>query len=302
MKKFEVTKILVPVDFSETSLKAIEHAEFFANKYDAQIALVHVLKSGSYDIKLPGFGSIGQPTETIREVVLDKMREIGKGILDRTGKTPTFILANGNVFRNIIDVSRNENCDLIIMGTHGVSGEHELFIGSNAYRVVEYSKIPVLTVRKKSSAAIKRITMPIDSSPASRDKVPFVCQIAQKFGATVNMCGILTSDHEDEEPQMNLRLKQTKEYFEEHGVECTSELLKGDSIGELVLNFARIEKADLIAIMKEMEPSGIFMGPYSQYIVNRADVPVLSFSPVFHKEDIVDDPNLEADWETPYLL
>ena len=301
MKKFEVTKILVPVDFSETSLKALEHAEFFANKYDAQIALLHVLKFGSYSIKLPGFGNLGQPEETVREVVLGKMREIGQGIKERTGKTPAFILGRGSVFRNIIDIAKNENCDLIVMGTHGVSGEHELFVGSNAYRVVELSDIPVLTVRKASSIGIKNIVMPIDSSPASRDKVPFVCQLAQKMEAKISMCGILTSDHEDEEGQMNIRLKQTKEYFEEHGVECTYELLKGDSIGELVLNFAKVEKADIITIMKEMEPSGIFMGPYSQYIVNRSDVPVLSFSPEFHKSDL-EDPNIEADWETPYLL
>jgi nucleotide-binding universal stress UspA family protein len=302
MKKFEVSKILVPVDFSETSLKALEHAEYFAVKYNAKIALLHVLKYGNYDIQIPGFNQLGDPSETIREIVLDKMRELGIDIKNRTGITPEFVLGTGNVFRTIIDVSKNENCDLIVMGTHGVSGEHELFIGSNAYRVAEHSKLPVLTVRKKSSASIQRIAMPIDSSPASRDKVPYVCQIAQKFGAQVSMCGILTSEHEEEEAQMKLRLKQTQEYFQEHNVECSTELLKGDNIGELVLNYASIEKCDIITIMKEMEPSGIFMGPYSQYIVNRSEVPVLSFSPVFHKEDIGDDPNLEADWETPYLL
>ncbi len=302
MKTFEVSKILVPVDFSETSLKALEHAEFFAKNYHSKIVLLHVLKYGSYDIKIPGFDRLGQPNETIREVVLDKMRDLGKDVQERTGTTPSFVLGRGSVFRNIIEVAKGEKCNLIVMGTHGVSGEHDLFIGSNAFRVVEMSEVPVLTVRKKASPGITNIALPIDSSPESRDKVPFACQIAQKFGAKISMCGILTSDHADEEGQMNIRLKQTKEYFEDHNVTCDYELLKGDSIAELAMNFAKIKQSDFMIIMKEMEPSGIFMGPYSQYIINRSDIPVLSFSPAFHKADIDDDTNIEADWETPYLL
>lgn len=90
------------------------------------------------------------------------------------------------------------NSDIIILGTHGVSGFEEFFMGSNAFRVVTEAQCPVMSVQVHSTkVGFNDIVLPIDNSPASRQKVRFAVELAKHYDSKIHIAGILTLNYKD---------------------------------------------------------------------------------------------------------
>jgi nucleotide-binding universal stress UspA family protein len=168
-----IKKILIPVDFTEMSENAALQASEMAKLLNAEIYLLHVIPSNGHYSAL----NLEKPTpaKIINEVersINEKMEDFKNRIAKKTGITPKVTVYTGNVVNRIIEFSHREKIDQIIMGTHGASGYKEMFLGSNAQRVVTLSEIPVLTMLNSThESAFKNILIPIDDSIHSRDKV-----------------------------------------------------------------------------------------------------------------------------------
>ncbi len=172
--------------------------------------------------------------------------------------------------------------DMIVMGTHGVSGFEEFFLGSVAYRTVTSSTIPVLTIQTHAKKiGYDKIVMPIDSSKHTRDKASQVARFAEAFGSTVYIAALVTENHEEEEKIFNLKVKQVEEFFDGKGIKHEKKLIHGDNIAEMTMDYSKEIGADLTVIMTEQEAStGLFVGPYAQRIVNHSSIPILSVTPI----------------------
>jgi nucleotide-binding universal stress UspA family protein len=166
------------------------------------------------------------------------------------------------------------------MGTHGVSGFEEFFLGSNAYRVVTSSTIPVLTVQEQADRmGFENLVLPIDSSQHTRDKVSEVVALAEKFGSKVFIAQLVRE--EDDNAIMNLKVKQVEEHLEHKNIAFETTVLHNDNIAKATLDFAKKVEGDLIAIMTDQENyTGFFVGEYAQQIVNHSKIPVLSITPL----------------------
>ncbi|MDI6853978.1 MAG: universal stress protein [Deltaproteobacteria bacterium] len=135
-------KILVPVDGSDFSLKALETACDMAKaQAPSSMVLVSVsmvlpeLEEGAY---------IAEKMKAIAEAALDK----AKGVASAKGMTPSLILASGvSPADEIVKVAKNENADLIVMGSRGLAGKGKYFLGSTASQVVTHSHCSVLVVK-----------------------------------------------------------------------------------------------------------------------------------------------------------
>jgi nucleotide-binding universal stress UspA family protein len=142
-----VNKILVPVDFSGHSLKALNYACELAKKFDAPIVLVHAYAIPAYT--LPE-GYIMASPSTIAEVmnkIEEAMGQTKKEALARGAKSVESVVVEGIPFAEIIRTAREKSCDLIIMGTHGRTGLKHALLGSVAEKVVRKAPCAVLTVR-----------------------------------------------------------------------------------------------------------------------------------------------------------
>lgn len=146
--------IVVPVDFSEYSKKALRYAVEFARNFNAEIILIYVVEPLVY----PADFSFGQVAIPAMESELQErgMRELQTLM---TTEIPDLrsraIVKVGKPFLEIIQTARTENADLIIIATHGHTGlEHALF-GSTAEKVVRKAPCPVLTVREKEKEFIQ---------------------------------------------------------------------------------------------------------------------------------------------------
>ncbi len=284
MKQLEVRQILVPTDFSETASLAIQHAGFMARLFKAEINLIHIMKPITSAVPLPELTFGADTVKTLQDAIQNRLNEEAANIKSKYGVNVTTFLNMGGVATGIKEVADECKADIVIMGTHGVSGFEEFFIGSNAYRVITTIEIPVLTVQKQAEKiGFTNILLPIDSSLHTRDKLSVACTMAEKYGATIHVMGILTPEHSQEEKQMQVRISQVEEFLTKHKIPFKTTVRKAENISKASYEMAKEIKADLIVIMSDQEPStDLFLGPFAQQIVNRSKIPVLTITPEEH--------------------
>lgn len=166
--------ILTGIDFSECSINALEHAISIANKADADVCMVWVNRPVSgKEIYLVSQDQIVAEAITRFEVMIDKYQPLmGKGKL-------FFKVRKGKIYREIVDLADELDAFLVVIGTHGASGFEELWMGSNAFRIVSAIQRPIVSIRAgvDIGRTIKTVVMPIDSTVESRQKTPMTASL-----------------------------------------------------------------------------------------------------------------------------
>ncbi|MFW5876014.1 MAG: universal stress protein [Myxococcota bacterium] len=145
-----VSRILSPVDFSETSDHALEYAIELARGLGAELHLLHVYQLPMYS--MPDGALLAGPDVATR--IMDTAREsldaLAQRLADR-GVTIERHLTEGVPHQEIERVAKDIGADMVVMGTHGRTGLGHLLLGSVAERVVRTVPAPVLTVRHPES-------------------------------------------------------------------------------------------------------------------------------------------------------
>lgn len=141
--ELKLNRILVPVDFSEPSRKALHYAISFAQQFNAKIFLVHVLET----FVAPEVVESGLLNTQIRESASGQLTQWQKEAARHT--ETTIDLRQGSPHWEIVRAADERNINLIIVGTHGRTGLSHLFIGSTAERVVRHAPCPVMVVRER---------------------------------------------------------------------------------------------------------------------------------------------------------
>jgi len=146
MKAFK--RILCPVDFSEPSRTALEHAEQLARTLQAEVVLTHVLTPSIHPV---AFGAL--PVAAGSQVEASLLHAAEAALRSRAdelaaqGITCTSRVEIGLAAQRIVDCVRELGIDLVVMGTHGHTGLGHALLGSVAERVVRHCPCPVLTVK-----------------------------------------------------------------------------------------------------------------------------------------------------------
>ena len=281
-KKFQIQKVLIPYDFSETAELAIEHAVFMAKLHKAEIILLHIIESFSFATAISSaFGKSQSEFENkIEASAKDKLQQLTEKLHHDSGMKVTFRIENGKIYKKIVAIAEEVNCDIIIMGTHGVSGFQDFLVGSNTYRVVNSAPCPVISVQVHSKKiGFKDIVLPIDNSYSSRQKVKFAVEIAKHYNSIIHIAGIMTMSDVDLQRKFEVKIHQVQGYLEEHEIAHTVKIFKTDNSPAATLTYSNQINADLLIIMTEQEGSGVFMGNYAQQLINQSKIPVLSIRP-----------------------
>lgn len=144
-------KILVPVDFSEKSEEALKVAAKIATKIDAELHVLHLLDipNGEVDVLEGNQVPKGPMAMMLFEAVHHRFDEfLNKDYLDEI-PVHEKVLTDAP-FQGISDFAKQNNIDLIVMGSQGTSGVEEFFVGSNTEKVVRSSRIPVLVIKQSA--------------------------------------------------------------------------------------------------------------------------------------------------------
>ena len=168
LSNIQIKKILYATDLSETAVHAFSYAVSLANMYGAGITILHVLTKFPEEefisnmipantwkaIKEQHYSEardqlIGKKRDhvALREVLQAFSEEVRADSQDQTFVTDEILIEPGAPAETIVQTAKEQNCDLIVMGTHGQGGITKVLVGSTAKKVVRQSAIPVLVVR-----------------------------------------------------------------------------------------------------------------------------------------------------------
>ncbi len=283
MIHFKQKNILIPVDFSETSMLAIKHGAFIASFIKADLHLLHVVNQnyGSQNLFLPLVSLEMQPE--IEKKAFERLSELADELKHQYQIDVHKIIKIGSASTEISEIAKEIDASLIVMGTHGYSAIKELVIGSTALKVLTKAPCPTMAMNAPTDhIGYSKIVIPIDNTVNSKQKVNFAIEFAKKFSATLYPLGLLDEDEVDQAPVMEMIMHQIEEMASEKGVLVKSNVIKNvKNRANATVEYCNSVHADLVIIMtdQDAEVSGFFLGPYSQQIIHLSKVPVIAIRP-----------------------
>ena len=183
----DIKSILVPLDFSRVAMHALDYATELAKQYGAQVHLMHV-QMPDEALAVPGGGHLLRESAESVTFWREKLGAI------QHERPPQFWPENchirmGRAYREICDLARELNVDLIVLASRGNSGLKRVFLGSTAERVVRFASCPVLVVRQlkrrgtKKEFFIRKILAPVDFSQCGMAGAMYAALLARTFDA-----------------------------------------------------------------------------------------------------------------------
>jgi nucleotide-binding universal stress UspA family protein len=274
-------KILVPCDFSIEALNALRSAIEFGKRESTEIHVLHV-------IELPiVHDSVLMPVMTFEQSLLEDLRDRAQKTferlyakLDSSHVEVKYTISFGPISRVILSYVKSENIDLVIMGTKGASGIHEMLIGSNTEKIVRGSAAPVLVVRKPlKTGDIRNIVFPTNVDFEQMEPLIQRVKALQFFcNATLHLVWINTPGNFSNDEKSLSRLKEFASRY--MLVDFTVNVFNDTYEEAGIIRFCHHVDADLL-VMATHGRKGLahfFAGSLTEDVVNHIDLPVWTFS------------------------
>jgi nucleotide-binding universal stress UspA family protein len=292
-------RILVPIDFSRPSLKAIPYALAIARQFGSDVRLLHVVDSSQY------------PPPTLMTLPLVPQAEWNTRLKKRLEAVALKYRLNGHVsaleprsgtaYEEICAIAKELKADLIVVATHGYTGYKHIFLGSTAERVVQHSRCPVLVVRlharhwdgardprTRKGFRLAKILVPTDFSECSRAGFDSGVQLARDLNAELRLMHVINPHwypfgdkyaaldaarlmRETEDAAQ----KQMRRMAAKAGVQYSAEVRRGSPAIEICK--AADEDADLIVTSTHGHTGlgHVLIGSVAERVVRHARCPVL---------------------------
>ena len=241
-------KILVPIDFSDEAKYACKVASQIAKKTNSEIILLHMLDIPTVAIDPLETNNLrggGQAIFIMKAI--HKKFEKYKSLPFFEGIKITEDVKFHKAFDGVIEESKKNKVDLIVMGSQGATGLKEMLVGSNTEKVVRHSDIPVLVIKHDvENFKINDIVFASDFSKESKRSFSDVIAFANTFNATLHLLFINTIHNF--EPTSTTR-KKLNDFVADFDIkEYTLNIHNDITIEEGILNFGKEINADIIAI------------------------------------------------------
>lgn len=271
-------EIVVAIDFSKGSLHALQYAIHFANTAKCNIKMVWVDNQSGQEI------AYSPESNGLREEMTTNFEElVGSVGKQLTGGKLSYKLRKGKVYHELAAQAKLSKADLIIAGTHGVTGFEEYWIGSSAFRIVLYAPCPVITVRYNFDVTrpIRNIIIPIDHTAEAIQKVPYTAKIAKLFNAQVHLLALQSSQLKSLQVKLETSALRIETYFTKHGVNFNTEYRFAEDLTGATIKYATEIDADMMIIMTEQESceANLLLGQFTQQMVNFSPIPVICVHP-----------------------
>ncbi len=270
--------IVVAIDFSKGSIHALEYAIELANLTHANINMIWVDNISGNEI------AFAAESKELRNEAKGNFDELLAKYKDKVlhGKLGTKV-RKGRVYQELATYVKQNDCCMLILGTHGTSGFEEFWIGTDAFRIVSSIGAPVITVKYnyEIKRGYRKILLPIYHTTHTLQKVAFATDLAKSTGADINILAINSSGLKSVEKIVDANVAKVKKHLDEHGVNYIVDSINSKNIAFDIIEHARKVDADLIAIMtvSQDQASSILLGPMAQQLINHSPVPVLSIHP-----------------------
>lgn len=272
--------ILVPVDFSKPSENALRVAAKLAQRNNAKIHVLHVIELAESLFGAEQFNVDDEQIIFFMKLAKKKFNDfLDKDFLE--GIETNDLVEVGSATFGIKEAVKDQNIDLIIMGSNGASGLEEVLIGSNTEKVVRHSNVPVLVVKHDiENLDFKTVLFATDFELENVEAYNKAKTFADSFGAKmklvyVNLPGNQFYSTSEVTNHMRNFLNEVQVPLNHENIIIYNDY----TIEQGVLNAANNENAELIAMPTHGRKglSHFFNGSIGEDVVNHSDLPVITF-------------------------
>ena len=295
----QLQKILFPTDFSRCADQALAHAVFLAEKYEAEIHVLHVVTLFNDQPSIIN-NEITETEVTIRKLEDIAEKQLNKVVDAESSDYMKIIAATKREISSapaILQYASDNNIDLIVMGTHGRRGLGHLLLGSTAEEVVRLAACPVFTIRElkepKPVTKVNNILVPVDFSNYSKSALTYASEIALSYNAQLQVLHII---EETMHPAFSISGKSSifdlvpgiKEDSKKRANKMVKEVvsdkvkfdlyIKGGRAASDIIKFAKENSSDLIVIATHglTGLEHMLLGSVTEKVVRMAHCPVFT--------------------------
>jgi nucleotide-binding universal stress UspA family protein len=249
---------LVPVDFTPAAVSATRFAIELAKNETDHIILLHIIGN-----------------ESDRHVAQMKMDQFSSEFEGSVAKLSTKIVA-GSLATEIENVTKILEIDLIVMGTHCITGLGKMF-RSHAFKIVEKVSVPLIIVQKEASfKAIKKIVMTIDLERESVQILRMVSNLSRMFNSEIILVAQETTSDIDRQRQ-NINLQVCNKVLSEQNIQHKIVFVDGKDFVGNIFKLCVEEGADLLAATYYQQHVHIFTESFVQTLAyNDLHIPLLT--------------------------
>jgi nucleotide-binding universal stress UspA family protein len=272
-------KILFPTDFSDKANNAFLYALKWAEKYDAEITILHV-----YELPILDMSYVDVPiyqAEVYQSLELNSfenfkdqipvLREIAEKY-NLSHIPMNNVLLSGDLVSNILQLIESERINFVIMGTSRVSGFKEMFLGTNTASVMTGSEAYVIGIPDDSSyRPIHKICFTTQYSVEEQDALRKLIPIAKKFDAEIECIYIQTEDNEVKD----IIIANWKLLFASEKVNFNT--VRSENVEDSILEFVNSKSIDLLAVAKHKRGfwDSLFHASLTKKLAYQIHIPLL---------------------------
>jgi nucleotide-binding universal stress UspA family protein len=280
--KTQISSILIPTDFSELSESALKVGLAIAKRQHAKVTLLHVVDTYAHiqptEVFLPEF----QVTPDVISAINVRLNDLVERINQDTGIDITGTVVDGIPSDRICLYARQKKINLIVMGTHGISGLRKFFLGSEAFKVIKNASCPVLTIPGNwQKTDFEKVLFPVRLKPGALNKYFYARPIIEKNNSEVTILGLAEQKRPEDIKEVTLLMDKLKVQLHNDNVLFRSSLCASEDFPATIINAAIENETDLIILTANIDYyfKTFFMGPFAQQVVNHSHLPVLSIKP-----------------------
>jgi nucleotide-binding universal stress UspA family protein len=264
---YQLKKILVPVDLSESSLNAFAVAVDLATRNKASLEIINV-NEPIWDL---------QQNRKSHYRVDPNVLSALLGTLEKNSIPSKFTQVEGSVPEAVGSAAFDRKTDLIVMGMHGASGYREGYIGTNAYSVVKYSACPVLLIPVKFKLhEFRKILFPV----LPIDEALNCYEVVRKLldaGTAMEVFGLTSLKIERKSNKLDEIVAGIEAQLKKDKVEVNTTWANGGPISEEILRYVNYNSPDLVVLTSMIDAvfKFDFIGPHTQKILHSSRSPLL---------------------------
>ena len=278
--KAHLKNIVVPVDFNQPSLDAIEYALDFAGHIRGKLNLVYVIETRGV---INDMFQKGNELIKITEKTKEKLEQLAEPYRKSHNIEIITHVLRGRIYKEILEFSDSIDARMVILGDNYPCISDDQTLGSTVYHVTLKSKAPVITVKCGNKQVGKKVVVPLDFTRQSRKQVLSSLAYGIHYDAEINLVSVKIADIKTQDSIIHGKLDKAHKSLNRNGVPATYKLYEYDRNTppyKRVLEYAREIDADLILLLTHQEGfiHDNYIGAFAHHIINESPINVLSLT------------------------
>lgn len=272
-------KVVVAVDFSEASAKAVELGKQIAHLHDSELILVHVVEPAAWLVEINVSGSITEERKKRAEKKLSKwVAKYSEG----SDVKITEAIVEGKVSKEISRLANDLMAEAIIIGERGQVEDEPGLLGSEVHKITRSADRPVVVSRAEYvPVSINKILIPVDPEFGIRELRTWFSRYKENYQPEIEIVSV-SHNKGSKEAETGLYLQKQEETIRKQGLHnVTTKVLHGDLISGTILEYASENGFDMIAMETHGRTglSSFFLGSITEEVIAQSNIPVLSLKP-----------------------